>query len=156
MDEIDFKILNILQKNCRESLTKIAKETKISVDTVKKRLDKMIKEDIFFPKIQLRPRNFGFNNVIEIKIKIKNYTQNQLEEFIQFLKKEPRVVEIIKQSGEWDFTLVILAKNAIDQGQITNKIRSKFIFMIDSWIESLTTCTYKFEDYDMESLIKNG
>ena len=64
LDEIDCEILNILQLDCRTSLTKISEHVGVSIDTVKKRIQKMLVNKIFWPKIQIRPRNFGFNNIV--------------------------------------------------------------------------------------------
>ncbi|MFH1642152.1 MAG: Lrp/AsnC family transcriptional regulator [Nanoarchaeota archaeon] len=149
LDEKACKILNLLQKNCRMSLTDISKEVGLSVDSVKKRIKKMIDDNIFYPRIQLRPRHFGFNNIIDIRIKLHNYNNHDMENFVEYLKESPNVVEIFALSGEWDFAAVILAKSPEDLGLITKKIRNKFGKIINIWSESLTTQVYKFEIYDM-------
>ena len=153
LDEKNCLILNLLQKNCRMSLTEISKNVNLSVDSVRKRLKKLTEQGIFAPKIQLRPKTFGFKNIIDVKIKIKNHDEKKLQEFIDCLIKNPRVAEIFAVSGEWDFTLVILAKDAADLGHVTKSIRNKFNKIISNWAESLTTQAYKFEDYDMLKLL---
>lgn len=149
LDEKDCQILNLLQQDCRMSLTKISKKIGLSIDSVKKRIIKMIKNDIFFPKIQLRPRNFGFSNIVDIKIKLHNYSDQDITKFVKYLKKHPNVAEIFSISGQWDFSIVIIAKDAIDLGKIVQSIRNNFNKIISDWGESLTTCVYKFENYDM-------
>ena len=153
LDEKDCIILNLLQENCRMSLTDISKKIGLSVDSTKKRIQKMIKEDVFFPKIQLRPRNFGFNNIVDVKIKLHNYTDQDIKRFIQYLKDDPHVAEIFSVSGEWDFSIVIIAKDAYDLGRVAKSIRNKFNNIIREWSESLTTCAHKFENYDMFKLM---
>ena len=154
LDKKDCVILNLLQENCRMSLTDISKKVGLSIDSVKKRIKRMIKDNIFFPKIQLRPRNFGFKNIVDIKIKLHNYSEKDIKEFIEYLKGNPRVAEIFSISGDWNFSIVIIAKDAIDLGKITNEIRNKFSRIIDSWSESLTTWVCRFEDYDMLKLME--
>jgi len=154
LDEKDCVILNLLQENCRMSLTDISKKVGLSIDSVKKRIKRMIRDDIFFPKIQLRPRNFGFKNIVDIKIKLHNYTEKDIKEFIQYLKENPRVAEIFSISGDWNFSIVVIAKDAIDLGRITGEIRNKFSKIIDSWYESLTTNVYRFENYDLLKLME--
>ena len=131
------------------SLTKISKKIGLSIDSVKKRISKMIKNDIFFPKIQLRPRNFGFSNIVDIKIKLHNYSDRDINNLVNYLTKHPNVAEIFSVSGHWDFSIVIIAKDAIDLGKIVQSIRNNFNKIISDWSESLTTCVYKFENYDM-------
>jgi len=149
LDKKDCKILNLLQDNCRMSLTEIARNVELSVDSVKKRINRMIKDDIFDPKIQIRPRNFGFRNIVEVKIKLHNNTKEEYEEFIGYLKANPFVSEIIVTSGYWDLTIVIISKDALDLGRISGEIRNKFGKIINDWSESLTTLTHKFERFDM-------
>ena len=153
LDEKDCTILNLLQENCRMSLTEISKRVGLSVDSVKKRIERMTKYHIFFPKIQLRPRNFGFNDIVDVKIKLHNYTEEDINEFIKFLEDYPRVAEMFSVSGDWDFSIVIISKDAEDLGKTSSMIRNKFNKIISGWSESLTTCAYKFEKYDMLKLM---
>lgn len=153
LDEKDCMILNMLQVNCRTSLTDIAKTVDLSIDSVNKRIKKMLENKIFWPKIQIRPRNFGFNNIVDIKIKLRYTSEDEIRKFISYLRFHPRVSEIFSISGEWDFSIVILAKDAIDLGKITSEIRYKFGKIISSWTENLTTNSHKFEYYDMCKLM---
>ena len=154
LDDKNCAILRLLQENCRMSLTEISRNVGLSVDSVKKRINKMINENVFFPKIQLRPRNFGYNNVVDIKIKIQNYNEEEINEFITYLKEHPRVVELFSIAGDWNFSIVIIAKDALEQGILTEEIRNRFSKIIAGWSESLTTKAYKFEEYDMTKLME--
>ena len=134
------------------SLTDIAKNVGLSVDSVKKRLHKLKSRGLFIPKIQLRPRQFGFPNIVDVKIKLKDYDGDSIKEFIDYAVSHPRIPEVFSISGEWDFTLVILSKDHEDLAEITDEIRKRFGKMIKDWSESLTTVAYKFERYDMLKL----
>jgi Lrp/AsnC family transcriptional regulator len=153
LDEKDCLILNLLQEDCRVSLTKLSKKVGLSIDSVKKRIKRMIKDDIFFPKIQLRPRNFGFKNIVDIKMRLYNYNEKDKIRFIKFLEENNRVAEMFSVSGDWDFSIVIIAKDALDLGEVIESIRNKFGYMISDWSESLTTKAYKFENYEMLKLM---
>ena len=111
LDEKNCIILNLLQEDCRMSLTEIAKRINLSVDSVKKRVAKMKKEGIFYPKIQIRPRQLGFKYVVDVKVKLHNYKEKEMQEFIEYTTNHPRIPEVLSLSGEWDFTLVIIAKD---------------------------------------------
>jgi DNA-binding Lrp family transcriptional regulator len=155
LDKKNCQILNILQKDCRASLTEISSEVGLSIDSTRKRIQKMIDNNIFFPKIQLRPRNFGFNNVVDIKIKMQNYEKEDIDNFVKYLKEHENVVEIFSISGEFDFSIVVIAKDAYHLGDITDEIKTKYGKLISEWSESLTTKAYKFEEYDMIKLMKH-
>jgi Lrp/AsnC family transcriptional regulator len=153
IDEKDYIILNLLQDNCRMSLTNMSKKLGLSVDSTKKRVNKLLKNEIFYPKIQLRPRHFGFPNMVEVKIKLHNHNQKDFNDFISYLKENPRVTEIFSLSGEWNLSIVFIAKDFSDVGSVSEEIRNEFGKIISDWSESLTTCVYKFESYDMLKLL---
>ncbi|MBN1645402.1 Lrp/AsnC family transcriptional regulator [Candidatus Woesearchaeota archaeon] len=154
LDQKNQMILNLLQQNCRMSLTRLAKEVSLSVDSVNKRLNKMLANGIFYPKIQLRPRHFGYPHIAEIKIKLKDFNNKRSNEFIQYCTSHPRVAEIFEISGEWNFTLVIIAKDHEDLGMVTTEIQDMFNDIIGEWSEAMTTYTHKFETYDVTKLMK--
>ena len=79
LDEKDRILLTHLQKDCRASLTTLSKLINMSVDSTKKRLIKLQQEKIFHPQLQLRPRNFGYENIVDIKIKLRDYTKEDYD-----------------------------------------------------------------------------
>ena len=153
LDKKDLIILGLLQKNCRMKLTAIAKEANLSVDSVKKRIEKMIKNKIFYPRIQLRPRNFGFANILTVNMRLQYSSEEEFLRFIAYLKSHPNVVEIIQTAGEWDLFIVVISKDAIEFGKILSEIRGKFGKMIVSLSTLLTINNYKFEEYDLTPII---
>ena len=152
LDKKDCIILNILQENCRTTLTSIAKKVNLSIDSVKKRIQKM-ENIIFHPRIQIRPRSLGFNYIVDVKIKFSNHSKEEINKFIIYLQKHPRIAEIFSVSGEWDLSLVIVSKDATDFDNITSDIKKRFGKIIGSWSGSVTLRAYKFEKYDMTKLI---
>lgn len=151
-DKKDGIILNILQKNCRTSLTDIAKQINLSIDSVKKRIKKM-ENDIFYPRIQIRPRSLGFSNIVDVKIKLNNHSKEGVDSFITYLQENPQIAEVFSVSGEWDLSIVIISKDMSDLNSITSSIKNKFGRIISSWCESTTLKAYKFETYDMEKFL---
>lgn len=153
IDSKNCEILQILHKNSRTSLTEIAKKVGLSIDSVNKRIQKMIENKIFSSTIIMRHRYCGFNNVVEVKIKLQNlHEKEEYERFINFLKEYPRVTEVFSIAGEGDISMVFITKNALEQGKITHEIRTKFGKIIGSWSESLTITAHKFEDYNFKKL----
>ena len=153
LDEKDCKILEILQKDCRTSLTDIAKEIGLSIDSTKKRIKKM-ENDVFFPRIQIRPRKLGFPNMVDINIKLKNHSKVEINKFVKYLVENPRVSEVFAVSGEWNLSFILLTKDAEDLEKITSEIKSKFGNIISAWNESTTLEVFKFEKYDLNKLLE--
>ncbi len=152
LDKKDCIILNMLQENCRTSLTDIAKRIHLSVDSTKKRIKKM-ENDIFYPRVQIRPRSLGFNNIVDVKIKFGNHSKKEIENLIKYLLTNSKVAELFSVSGEWDLSVVFISRNLEDQEKITSEIKNKFGNIINSWNESITLKAYKFEKYDMKKLL---
>ncbi len=154
LDRKDCSILNILQKNCRATLSEIGEMVELSPDSVRRRIDKMIEHKMFHPKIQMRPPHFGYPNVVEVKIKLKDHSKEKYGAFIGFLQDHKRIVEIFRVSGPWDLSIVIISKSATDFLAISDEIKEHFGELISEWIESMTLDSYKFELYDMIKLME--
>lgn len=153
LDKKDCMVLNMLQKDCRTSLTDMAKKIGLSVDSTRKRLKKLKENEIFTPSVQIAPRNLGFPNIVDIRIKLNNHSKKEIDKFINYLKEHQRVAEIFNVGGEWDFSIVVISKDAKDFGNIAAEVNSKFGDMIESWTESTTLKAYKFEEYDIVKLL---
>lgn len=151
-DETNCRILNLLQEDCRMSLTDMAAKVGLSVDSTRKRLAKLKTAGYFFPKIQLRPRHFGYPYIVDVKVTLRNHTEQDAKAFVDYLMKHPRVAELFALSGTWDYTIVLIAKDHEDLATVSGEIRGRFAKIIDSWTESLTTIAYKFETYDLLAL----
>ena len=149
LDEKDSKILMILQENGREQLTTIAKKVRLSIDSVHKRIKEMQRKEIFKPTIFIDPRTIGYPLITDIKIKLKNVSEQERERFIDYLKMHERVTELLAVMGDFDFTCVLIAKDSNELEKISTEIRQKFKSLIDEWKGILVLKTYKFEEYSL-------
>ena len=147
IDDKDKKILGILQENGREQLNKIAKKVDLSIDTTHKRIKVMIEKGVFYPTILIDPRVVGYPLIADIKIKLKNVSQNEREKFISYLQKHPRCIELLSLMGDFDFTCVLIAKDSNELESLSTEIRQKHKELIDEWKGNLILKTYKFEEY---------
>lgn len=153
LDQKDCMILNILQLDGRTTYTELSKRIGLSVDSIKKRVDKMKRERVFYPTIHIRPRYLGFSTVTDVKVKLGTHKKEEIDTFIEYLMNNPRVGEIFSVSGEWDLSLVMVSKNPIDFSEVSSEIKTKFGNLIQSWSESTTLEAHKFEKYDMLKLL---
>ncbi|HLD57513.1 MAG TPA: Lrp/AsnC family transcriptional regulator [archaeon] len=149
IDEKDKKILMILQEDGRESLTKIARKVGLSVDSVKKRMGNL-KEKGIIDKIGvwINPNALGYNLIVDNKIKLHNITKVEREEFIQYLKNNRNVIDLLSIIGDYDLTCVIIAKNANDYEIISTEIRQVYNKLIADWTSMLILKPHKFEEYN--------
>ena len=149
LDDKDREILMILQRNGREKLTEIAKKVKLSIDSVNKRMKEMQRKGVYTINTFIEPRVIGFSLVVDVKIKLRNITEKDKNEFISHLANHPRVIDLLSLMGEFDLTCVMIAKDSNEFDKISTEIRQKYSHIIDDWKGMLILKTYKFEEYDL-------
>ncbi|MHA1300621.1 MAG: winged helix-turn-helix transcriptional regulator [Candidatus Helarchaeota archaeon] len=79
MDELDFKILKLLDKNCRISNTTIANKLNLTVRTVTKRIDKLVKDNIIkYFTLQFNYNRLNLRNYIGLMIPESGISRQEL------------------------------------------------------------------------------
>lgn len=149
LDEKDKKILMALQENGRAQLKEISKIVDLSIDSVHKRIKEMMRKRIFTPTILIDPRTIGYSLVADIKIKLKNVSEEEREKFIKYLQGHNRCTELLAIMGDFDFTCVLIAKDSNELEELSTQIRQRFKGLILDWKGVLVLKTYKFERYDL-------
>lgn len=148
LDLTDRRILNILSENAREKLTTIARKIQLSVDSTKKRIQKLEKDGVITRyTIQVNPNRYGLPMAIHIYVKLKNITREKIDGFFAEMTKNPRVIDLMSVLGDYDVYLVILAKSTEEIEAIKTDMKQKFTDIIDDWKEVLVTRIYKLEEY---------
>ncbi len=148
LDNKDKLLLEILQRNGRESLTNIAKAVKLSIDSTHKRIKKLHENGIIAKfGIFINPKALGYDLVANIQVKLQNITEEELNKFISFLTHHKNVIELISILGEYDLTIVIIAKNTEEYELISRNIRQQYKNLIADWKSVVNLKVYKFEEY---------
>ncbi|MFX0104687.1 MAG: Lrp/AsnC family transcriptional regulator [Candidatus Hodarchaeota archaeon] len=109
MDEVDRKILNILQKNDRISYRELAEKLKLAASTIHNRVKKMIEEEIIkkFGAI-VDPVKIGYNTIAIVGLSVDPTKMNEIAETIASYN-ETQLVAI--SSGDHDIIAQIIAKD---------------------------------------------
>ncbi len=148
LDEKDRKILNILSDNARTKLTKIAREVQLSVDSTKKRIEKLERDGVI-AKYTIIPDidKYGFKLAIHIYIRLKDVTKEKYDELIKDMTKNVRVIDLMAMLGDYDLYIVFIAKDPEDFDKIKLEIKQKFGSIIGDWKEMIVSKLYKLEEY---------
>jgi len=149
LDEKDKHILNLLQKDGRITLKEIGKAVNLSIDSVHKRLNKMLEADVVKIGAFINPKAVGFDLVAGVSIKLTNANDLQYKEFIDYLVKSPHTIEVISTLGEFDIICVFISKSTEDLDKIYRGIRSRFKDIISNWESSINLKVHKFEEYNL-------
>ena len=149
LDEKDKEIIMLLKKDGRMSLTEIAKKVRLSIDSVHNRIKAMTKKEVLSAGIFVNPRVIGYPLLADVKIKLKNISEESRNKLIKYLTEHKSVIDLLAVMGDYDLTCVLIAKNSDELEKISTEIRQRFKDLIDEWKSILILKTYKFEQYDL-------
>ncbi len=120
LDEIDKKLINILQENADLTYAELGRILGISPSTVYMRV-KRLKERGIVKRIvaEVSPEMLGFNlrSLVFLAVDIKKYN-----DIVQELLKLPQVKVIYDITGEWTFALEVLVRDHKELSDLLDKI----------------------------------
>jgi Lrp/AsnC family transcriptional regulator for asnA, asnC and gidA len=137
LDEVDLKIIDILSKNSRTSFRKIAKEMKISTDTVMRRYKKLEKEGKIQPTITVDCAKLGYEAMVGFNVRVEK--QSSLPKVMTEVGKIPDIVTTIRLLGTFDDLLLIACVRSLTHvTKIGEKIEAtpgiKKVIMDPFWV----------------------
>ena len=109
LDELDLRILAVMNQDARKSYRDIAKEVQTSISTVSNRVRKLEAEGVitgYAPLID--ETKIGFDVIAVVGIKIH---KGKLLEVQRRIAKDERVTHVFDVTGEWDSILVVRLKS---------------------------------------------
>ncbi len=109
IDSLDMQLIEKLTIDSRASFNKIAKELKISTDTVARRCNLLQKNGIIIPLIQVNPVKLGYPADAIISMTVKS--QDDLAETTENISKIPDIVGLWKTIGSYDLAAWTKVKN---------------------------------------------
>lgn len=143
LDENDKKILYLVSRDARMTFNEISKNVRLSPDSVKYRIERMIKNGIivkFIPDVSFR--QFGLYK-FSVFFQIIEITKEKENNFINYLKSNKNILAIRQYTDRYDFEIVIVAKDIEEYDQILNKIINDYSEIIDDVIMFQQIRSYK-------------
>lgn len=123
MDNIDKRILTLLQKNSRITASEIGGEINLSVSAVSERLKKLESSGIIqqYTTI-LNPRKLGkdLTAIMFISLERPRFT----DRFVEFIGHEEDILECHYLAGDYDYSLKIMTENTFTLENLLNRIKS--------------------------------
>lgn len=133
LDDLDIKILNILQENGRTKRSQIADEISMSIPSVSERLHKMEERDIiqgYFAKVNRK--KFGYDIMVFILINMES--SKHFKTLISKVEKIPEILECHSILGDASHILKVIVKNSESLERLLGDIQS--------WPGVINTKTY--------------
>lgn len=106
LDEMDVKILRILQQDCTRPVADIGKEVGLSTTPCWRRVQKLEESGVIQRRVAiLDPQQVNAGVMVFVSIKTDKHSLNWLEKFHAAVAEFPEVVEFYRMSGDIDYLL---------------------------------------------------
>ena len=112
LDEIDFKILELLQEDGKMANIDLAKKIGLSPAATLERVRKL--ETAYIIQgyhAKLNPDKLGLNFRAYVLVALNNHSKDAIDHFIEKTKKITAIVECYQTAGGLDFILKIITKD---------------------------------------------
>lgn len=143
-DEIDLAILRNLANDTRATGAKIAELLKLSTETILTRIRRLEKQNLITRySIQPNLEKIGMINYY-VFIYLSSATQERIQEFRSFCRKDIHIVYFIKALGEWDFELNIEAESLSQYREIMMHLTKEFSDIIRDYLSLPVSGIHKY------------
>jgi DNA-binding Lrp family transcriptional regulator len=132
IDEIDKKILRMLGNNSRCAIVEIAKNTNLSSNCVKKRIKRLIYNNLIQKfRLEIDINKIGYE---QFKVHIYLNKYNKIDSIINYLKLNPHLVYINKSAGNADLEISLHHEKIGDLYPIMADLTNNFPGVIRNYI----------------------
>ncbi len=109
MDQIDRKILRILQEDATRAIADIAEDVGLSTTPCWRRIQNLEAQGVIKKRVALLdPAKLNVGTTVFVSIKTSQHNPEWLDTFANAVKDFPEVVEFYRMSGETDYLLRIV------------------------------------------------
>jgi Lrp/AsnC family leucine-responsive transcriptional regulator len=110
LDELDIKILKIIQENSQKTLKEIAEQINLSLSPTHDRIKRLESDEYIHGYVGLLNRkklNLGL--MVHCQVTLEKQTSQNFSEFEQVIKTFPEVISCHLVSGNFDYYLNVLS-----------------------------------------------
>jgi Lrp/AsnC family transcriptional regulator len=112
IDDIDARILDLLQRDARLSSAEVAGRVELSVSACWRRIQRLEKLGVIRARVALLdPGKLGLGITVFESVKLSNHGRQALPEFEAAIREFPEVVECYTVTGQVDFILRIVTRD---------------------------------------------
>ncbi len=112
MDNIDRKILALLQTDATLSLNDLAEAVNLTSTPCWKRLKKLEEQGVISRRVALLdPAKLELSFTAFVMIKTSDHSHSWYQEFVNVVVDFPEVMEFYRMAGEYDYMMKVLVKD---------------------------------------------
>jgi Lrp/AsnC family transcriptional regulator len=126
LDEMDVKILRILQQDCTRSVADIGKEVGLSTTPCWRRIQKLEEAGVIRRRVAvLEPTLVNAGVTVFVSIKTDQHSLAWLEKFHAAVVDFPEVIEFYRMSGDVDYLLHVVVPDIASYDAFYKKLISR-------------------------------
>jgi|TARA_B100002003_G_scaffold30317_1_gene25306 Lrp/AsnC family transcriptional regulator len=126
MNEIDKKILSLLQNNADMSIAELSKKVNLSPSPCWLRINKLYKRGYIKKKVAVIDRNkINLSTVAFVQIRTSQHSMSWSKKFIEGVKEMDEVIEFYRLSGTTDYLLKVLVPSIDKFDEFYKKLTDK-------------------------------
>ena len=124
LDTIDFKLLEILQKDSSLTIKQLASKLNLTPSPIHERIKKLEKAEIISGyKATVNRKKIGKEIMVFCQVSIKDHSKENLLHFEGNIKTLKEVIACYHVSGQYDYVLTVVENNMDEYRDfITNKL----------------------------------
>lgn len=112
LDNVDKKILSMLQVDSTSSLNDLAEAVNLTTTPCWKRLKRLEDKGIIEKRVALlNPEKLGLSFTAFVMVKTSNHSHEWYSQFVDTVTLFPEVMEFYRMAGEYDYMLKVLVKD---------------------------------------------
>lgn len=112
MDQTDFKILGLMQKNADLSVAEIAEQVNLSVTPCWRRIQKLREDGVIERNaVVLSPQALGLNLTVFVSIRTSQHNAKWTQSLVGAVMALPNVVEFHRMAGDVDYLLKVVVED---------------------------------------------
>jgi len=123
IDDIDYKILNALQSNCRQSIAEISETVGLSPSACHRRIGLLEERGIIERyAARLNGEKLGYNMTFYVEVSLESQSEAALSAFEKAALARPEVLECHLMTGSADYLIKVAAPNTKDYEKLYRRI----------------------------------
>jgi len=136
LDEVDLMLIKELEVDPRQSNRALSEKLGISVETARKRLKRLLDEEIIRFRTITQPHVLGYQAPVLLALNVR---RGKTDEVVEYLRPKTRIIDITLTAGRYDILAFAILRNIRDLpdffdrqlGDIPHLIHTETILILD-------------------------
>ncbi|UVF22209.1 Lrp/AsnC family transcriptional regulator (plasmid) [Microvirga terrae] len=122
-DEIDKRVLRILQNNCALSVAEVADAAGISPTACWRRIQRLERDGVILRRVAVLDRKkLNVGVTVFVAIKTREHSASWTDQFRKALKDIPEIVDVYRMSGDVDYLIKAYVPDIETYDALYNKV----------------------------------